>query len=604
MKLSTSIANDADQLLLSLLKATAGVVGASFFEALVQALAAETGARQVWLACPIPHHKERGKVLAGSNLPPNSEIDLPRSPEPGHFMHHFVDGHDQLLGVLSVHFATGLVSSEPLRKTVDFLTPRVISELERLDLDSRLTQALQREAMHGRILAMAATHKPLQKVLDAVVLGVEAEHAKLFCSILLVSPDGKRLLTGSAPSLPNEYNQAIHRTRIGMGIGSCGTAAFTGERVVAANLQEHPYWAGVRELTAKHHLASCWSQPIKDSSGKVLGTFAIYQNLPAEPFAQEIELIESTAQLLGLVLEHYQALNELGVRTRKYQMFLQMASDGIVVLDSEGRLLETSEGFLRMVGASREEVLASSIWDWDALNDEAACKTRLSRLTEEPVIFRTINRTKNGELWNAEVSSAALTIDDKRLIWASARDITERKRLETELQRRATTDELTGIANRGHFMDNLKAEFARARRHQRPLAAIMMDLDYFKAINDRHGHAAGDKVLREVSRVCTKALREEDFFGRLGGEEFAVVLPETDALSAMEVAERLRCLIAEIAIRADSGQEQNTIHPSCSLGVAIMSEQDGNHENLLARADKALYEAKAEGRNRACFAKG
>jgi diguanylate cyclase (GGDEF)-like protein/PAS domain S-box-containing protein len=587
-----------ESFLCALLKASVSHIGNDYFASLIHKLAEETGAvlasitvvqastevsAPVVLAC----YGDQTKPVQGAHT----------------YVKDFFDTQGGVLGSLTLVFKDADFPRETLEYVLGFIEARIIGEFARNDLELRLTMAHRREAMHSRVLGMTATHQPLPDVLEAVVLGVEAEHPELLCSILLVSPDRKRLLTGAAPSLPAEYNKAIHGTPIRMGVGSCGTAAFTGERLIASNLQEHPYWGAVRELTAKHKLHSCWSQPIKASNGIVLGTFAIYQHHPDDPSSDEIELIESTAQLLGLVLDHYRTLDELGVRTRKYQMFLQMASDGIVVMDNDGTVLEASEGFLRMVEANREEMLGSSIWQWDALNDEAACKKRLSTISEVPVIYHTINRTLKGQLWNAEVSSAAFTVENKRLIWASARDITERKRMEAELRRRATTDDLTGVSNRGSFMDSLKSEYSRASRHKRSLAVIMMDLDFFKSINDRFGHATGDRVLRALARLCGQTLREEDFIGRLGGEEFAVMLPETDAINALEVAERIRHLIETAVIETGSEDGDAELSPTCSFGVAILRDEDSSHEHLLARADKALYEAKQNGRNRVCFAK-
>lgn len=591
-------------LALPLLQATATTVGTAFFQALTAALHRELAAREVLLLANCGTTQHQARILAGIPLPEHPETAFPQDGSNDQWL--FPIGCDQTdtKGCLLIRPNTPAPAPNELAEIIGLLTPRIAAEIERENIRQTLLYSHQRETMHSRILGMATRHHPLTDVLNAIVRGVEQEHPHLICSVLLADSEGKRLRIGAAPSLPDEYNKAIDRTRIGHGIGSCGTAAHTGERLIATNLQEHPYWKGVRELTAKHQLASCWSQPIKDNDGKVLGTFAIYQKQAVEPSPMEIELIEATAQLLGLVLQHYRALDQLHVRTSKYQMFLQVASDGIVVMDETGRIQEVSAGFLRMVCATREEVLASSIWDWDALNDEEACKRRLASVNEEPILFRTINRTKTGSLWNAEVSAAAMNINGQRLIWASARDITERKRLESELQRRATTDELTGVPNRGHFMETLKSEFSRARRHDRSLAVIMMDLDHFKSINDLHGHATGDDVLRAVTRACSKALREEDFLGRLGGEEFAIMLPETEALNAMEAAERFRKLITNIAVdAADSNNGPQVIRPTCSLGVAIAVPTDSNHEQLLARADKALYEAKASGRNRACFAK-
>jgi diguanylate cyclase (GGDEF)-like protein/PAS domain S-box-containing protein len=596
--MTTKRTEDQESFLCALLRASVSHIGNDYFASLINMLAIKTGASWASMTVVQPGIKGAAPVVVASYGTPVTQFDSAHT-----YFRDFFDPEGAVLGSLSLFFNDMAFPRETLQYVLGFVEARIVGEFARNDLELRLSMAHRREAMHSRVLGMTATHQPLPGVLEAVVLGVEAEHPELLCSILLVSPDRKRLLTGAAPSLPADYNKAIHGTPIRMGVGSCGTAAFTGERLIASNLQEHPYWGAVRELTAKHNLSSCWSQPIKASNGVVLGTFAIYQHQPDEPSPDEIELIESTAQLLGLVLDHYRTLDELGVRTRKYQMFLQMASDGIVVMDGDGTVLEASEGFLRMVDASREEILGSSIWQWDALNDEAACKKRMAITSEVPVIYHTINRTLKGRLWNAEVSSAAFTVDNKRLIWASARDITERKGLEAELKRRATTDELTGVSNRGSFMDSLKAEYSRASRHKRNLSVIMMDLDNFKSINDRFGHATGDKVLRALARLCGQALREEDFIGRLGGEEFAVMLPETDAINALEVAERIRHLIATAVIDTESEDGAATLSPTCSFGVAILRDDDSSHEHLLARADKALYEAKENGRNRVCFAK-
>ena len=588
----------AKPFLCTLLRATVAHIGREYFESLVATLAKQTGAISAEIIVEQPGTEPALVARYGD------AIEIPTKISDCGFVQQFVDTNNASLGKLTLIFNCSYVPMMELEQAIDFISPRIIAEFGRADLEQRLTMAHRREVMHSRVLGMAATHQPLNSVLEAVVFGVEAEHPELICSILLVNKDRKRLVTGAAPSLPADFNKAICGTPIRMGMGSCGTAAFTGERVIADDLQVHPYWQGVREITAKHQLMSCWSQPIKASNGLVLGTFAIYQRIPDAPCDSEIELIESTAQLLGLVLDHYQTLEQLEVRTREYKMFLQMASDGIVVIDMLGTIVEASDGFLRMVEAdNRDLVVGTSIWEWDALNDEVACKKRLDMLSEIPVIYHTINRTVGGRLWNAEVSSAAFVVDKKQLIWASARDVTERKRLESELHRRATTDELTGIANRGCFMDNLSAERSRSARRQRQLAVIMMDIDHFKQINDKYGHAIGDKTLRAITALCSEVLREEDAFGRLGGEEFAVMLPETEAIHALEVAERMRSLIAGLAIEVNSESGAAILKTTCSFGVAMLNGADTNHEQLLARADKALYEAKQTGRNRVCFAK-
>jgi diguanylate cyclase (GGDEF)-like protein/PAS domain S-box-containing protein len=173
-------------------------------------------------------------------------------------------------------------------------------------------------------------------------------------------------------------------------------------------------------------------------------------------------------------------------------------------------------------------------------------------------------------------------------------DITERKRMEAELRRLATTDVLTGAFNRRHFMELAGAEVDRARRHDRPMVALMLDIDHFKRINDTYGHPVGDVAIRALADVCAHEIRNEDVLGRLGGEEFAIVLTETNMDSALLAAERLRLAIAAIQVPSDQG----IVSFTTSIGVAGRLEDDTTIDAMLSRADMALYSAKRSGRNK------
>ncbi len=173
-------------------------------------------------------------------------------------------------------------------------------------------------------------------------------------------------------------------------------------------------------------------------------------------------------------------------------------------------------------------------------------------------------------------------------------DITPRKRLEAELRHLASTDPLTGASNRRHFLELGGREFSRSRRHHRPLSVLMIDIDRFKRINDRFGHDVGDKVLQRLVEVCLKTLRESDVFGRLGGEEFAVILSESDVPEAQVVADRLHRRLKEQRVASPQGEVRFTV----SVGLAILRLTDASLEDILKRADRALYEAKRQGRDR------
>ena len=165
-----------------------------------------------------------------------------------------------------------------------------------------------------------------------------------------------------------------------------------------------------------------------------------------------------------------------------------------------------------------------------------------------------------------------------------------------ELQRLATTDTLTGVNNRRQFLRLAETEGRRAARYQQPLSVLMVDIDHFKKVNDTHGHEAGDRALVAVAKAMRNALRPEAILGRLGGEEFAVLLPQADRQAAMIAAERLRQGVERLSVDIDHTVLQITV----SIGVTEISS-DQTFETALRHADEALYEAKKGGRNRTCM---
>ncbi len=178
-------------------------------------------------------------------------------------------------------------------------------------------------------------------------------------------------------------------------------------------------------------------------------------------------------------------------------------------------------------------------------------------------------------------------------------EIDRRRRLEQELRVLASTDSLTGVANRRHWLDLAEREIGRARRQGEPLAVLVMDLDFFKAINDAYGHAVGDRVLVGFAQACCEQLRGHDSVGRMGGEEFCVLLPATDRDAAAEIAERIRHAATRITVPLSG---EGLLQVSVSIGVASVEAGDPDIDAALARADAALYRAKQTGRNRVCMA--
>jgi diguanylate cyclase (GGDEF)-like protein len=177
-------------------------------------------------------------------------------------------------------------------------------------------------------------------------------------------------------------------------------------------------------------------------------------------------------------------------------------------------------------------------------------------------------------------------------------EIAQREHAELELVHRANTDPLTKIGNRRHFEEQAQAEFRRSQRSHEPLSLMIIDVDHFKWINDTHGHPAGDDVLRQLSSLLDEHVRRVDSVGRLGGEEFAVLMPGADRSRAEEAAERLRVRVSTLALDLPTGMVRLTV----SIGVTECDVWTEDLADGLARADEALYRAKAEGRDRVVMA--
>ena len=168
-----------------------------------------------------------------------------------------------------------------------------------------------------------------------------------------------------------------------------------------------------------------------------------------------------------------------------------------------------------------------------------------------------------------------------------------------ELEYLARFDPLTGVANRRYFVEMVEAEMARSSRYVKPLSILMMDIDQFKEVNDVHGHQVGDNVLQALCETCKIVLRTVDIVGRWGGDEFAILLPETPTAIAAQVAERLRGTIECTVVALEM---HSPLHFSVSIGCASRNAKDGNLDTILNLADQALCDAKRIGRNRVCVA--
>jgi diguanylate cyclase (GGDEF)-like protein/PAS domain S-box-containing protein len=283
---------------------------------------------------------------------------------------------------------------------------------------------------------------------------------------------------------------------------------------------------------------------------------------------------------------------------------------GVMVFDREMRLVFWNACLEEWTGLQREEMLGKDVRDRLPQLWEPRYTARLRDLFANgaPAIF---SSQLHPHLVPAPLRSGRLRVEHTTAVAVPAeaggfhalltvQDVTgltdamaALRQARDEARQRASTDGLTGVANRTHFLEMAGRALALARRHGRELSLLALDVDRFKAINDTHGHAAGDATLVSLVRLCSHGLREGDLIGRLGGDEFAVLLPETAPAVASHVAARLRDALSAAGVAWEGERLQLEV----SVGVASLGPEGDTLDALLGRADAALYEAKRQGRN-------
>ncbi|MBY0269381.1 MAG: diguanylate cyclase [Burkholderiales bacterium] len=304
--------------------------------------------------------------------------------------------------------------------------------------------------------------------------------------------------------------------------------------------------------------------------------------------------------LMVALARQKRASTALAVSEARFRATFEQAAIGIAHTSLDRRYLEVNQKFCDMLGYTRDELVgmpSNSLTHPDDVESAGSYRQQLlAGLVKSATAERRYVRKDGSVFWANRTVSLVRDHAGKPLYFLRVvEDITERKRLEQELRELAATDVLTGLPNRRAFIARLEEEHARLRRFDGQQAAVLMlDLDYFKNINDTWGHPAGDAVLREVAAVINGQIRQVDLCSRLGGEEFAMLLTGAAPEAAREFAERLRRKIAEIVVN----HEGNKIKLTASIGVAALRAADDSADASLLRADRALYKAKEAGRDR------
>ena len=301
--------------------------------------------------------------------------------------------------------------------------------------------------------------------------------------------------------------------------------------------------------------------------------------------------------ICGMDMTHQNEIQEqLRESEHHFRRLFESMQDVYYRTDTQGVVQHVGPGVRRVLGYEPHEIeghTAESYYpqskDRDAFKAAIMAHGEVSDFPGQMV-------RKDGTVIDISISSHALFDHNGAFTGVEGlyRDVTQRKNLERELHRLATTDMLTGMANRRSFLEVAEATFQRARESHAPLTVLMLDLDHFKTINDRFGHLEGDRVLAEFARATKHQLRAGDTVGRLGGEEFGLLLPHTTPAEGADIANRILEAIRALELTDSNGRPYGV---TTSMGLGTLSPGDRSLHDLLDRADQALYLAKRRGRN-------
>ncbi|NYT83604.1 diguanylate cyclase [Alcaligenaceae bacterium] len=283
-----------------------------------------------------------------------------------------------------------------------------------------------------------------------------------------------------------------------------------------------------------------------------------------------------------------------------YSLVVEHTNDLVMRMDASGRIVYANPALCELLGKTREQITGSAVADILPANEKGEFPAGISALGSPPhtASFRRSHRTGKGRRQLCWLFQGLLDPDGHmQEVVAIGRDVTHHAPQPNNLELLARQDFLTGLSNRRHFLEQAEIEIERARRFKSSTSLLLIDLDHFKAVNDAHGYKAGDQVLAALGDMLRLSLRWIDITGRMGGDEFAILLPATNMDAALKVAQRLGTAIHAQEIELDGGAR---VRCAASIGISSADHQDCTLEKLMDQAGLALHQAKHTGRNRVC----
>ncbi len=380
-------------------------------------------------------------------------------------------------------------------------------------------------------------------------------------------------------------------------------------------ITERDITKSIAEDTISHHVNEIMTSPVPATNKDI----SLYDatRLMDENKVRSLTIIDHKSDAIGIITKSdiiknlradYIAIlkNMLKEKSRalveselKYRTLVEQSLEGILIIQN-GLIKFVNPTLLKILNYDEKEIFGKDILRFLYPDSRDLLSENLRKLYdrkpfESPLELRMVHKNEEGIYM--ETLLTLIQYEDKPAILITLRNITERKKAEEELKRLVITDDLTSLYNQRYFYAQLTKEVERAKRHNRPLSLLLIDVDLFKEFNDTYGHWEGDFVLKKIGELLMKNVRDIDIAFRYGGEEFTVILPETNHEDAMIVAERIRKAVAQTLFYPFTLNGQpDIVSKTVSIGTTEFNHED-TLKSFLKRADNAMYQAKKSGRN-------
>ncbi|MCW7468265.1 histidine kinase dimerization/phosphoacceptor domain -containing protein [Leptospira kanakyensis] len=297
------------------------------------------------------------------------------------------------------------------------------------------------ECFRSGILELIVENSPLTEVLNEIVIGIETLNPTMICTVVLV--ENSKIKMGAAPSLPKIYNDAIEGVTIGPEVGSCGTAAYTGKRVIVEDISKSPLWKNFKNIALSVGLFSCWSEPIRSHKKEVIGTFAIYHKEILSPSEFDIFIITETADLVSIAIEKSIVSERLTESERRFRNFFEKNSSVMLIIEpNSGEIINANQAAVAYYGYPHEVLTKMKIDEINTLPSEQVKEERMRALAEERSYFSFPHKLANGITKQVEVYSTPIETNNRHLLFSIVHDVTERKTAEEKVKSLLSEKEL------------------------------------------------------------------------------------------------------------------------------------------------------------------